>query len=99
MSGKTKPKEYTLFAEDMSDEMLEEVVEIANEAFNMASIPASMKVFSALAFAIRARLDKEYDKGWNVVVGAQFGAYVTHQIKTYAYFTVARGVSVLVWRA
>jgi hypothetical protein len=29
--------------------------------------------------------------GWNCIVGTKFGAYVTHEIKTYAYFSVAQG--------
>jgi len=37
-------------------------------------------------------------QGWNVIVGRQFGAYVTHEIRTYAYFTVCPDMSILVWR-
>ena len=77
MSSKTTDMlaaKTTVFAEDMSDEQLEEVINFAKEAFGMASIPASMKVFSAISLAIRTRMDKEYEKGWNVVVGTRFGA-------------------------
>eukprot|EP00968_Pinguiococcus_pyrenoidosus_P002720 scaffold149_cov315-Pinguiococcus_pyrenoidosus.AAC.58 len=36
----------------------------------------------------RAGFDKKYGRGWNCVVGRSFGGYVTHEIKTYMYFTV-----------
>ena len=43
-------------------------------------------------------LEKQYGKGWNVVVGKSFGAFVTHEIKTYFYGSVVPGVCVLIWR-
>ena len=56
------------------------------------------KVFTAIASCIRKAFEKSYGRGWNVVVGRSFGAYVTHEIKTYMYFTVVPGVYVLLWR-
>ncbi|CAN0153736.1 unnamed protein product, partial [Hapterophycus canaliculatus] len=50
------------------------------------------------ASCIRKAFEKSYGRGWNVVVGRSFGAYVTHEIKTYMYFTVVPGVYVLLWR-
>jgi dynein light chain LC8-type len=47
---------------------------------------------------VRRNMEKEYGRGWNCIVGTSFGAYVTHEIKTYVYFSVAANVSVLVWR-
>ena len=45
-------------------------------------------------------LDKRMDtKGWSVVVGRAFGAYITQKIKAYAYISVFPGVNVLVWKA
>lgn len=38
-------------------------------------------------------------RGWNVVVGRSFGAYVTQKIKCYAYLSVFPGVNILVWKA
>lgn len=56
------------------------------------------KVFTTIASCIRKAFEKSYGRGWNVVVGRSFGAYVTHEIKTYMYFTVVPGVYVLLWR-
>ena len=88
-----------VYAEDMSDETLEATMNIAKEAFQMPT--AQGKVFSTIATYIRLRLDKELvgPPRWNCIVGTKFGAYVTHEIKTYSYFSVTQGVSVLVWKA
>ena len=62
---------------------------------------ASGKVFETIAYSIRKIMDKEQGRGWNVVVGSHFGAFVTHEIKTYMYFSLpdlAPGTCVLVWR-
>jgi dynein light chain LC8-type len=89
---------YThIFAEDMTDEMCNKAISISNEAFNLTI--SKGQVFSTIAAHIRAGFDKEFKKGWNVVVGKSFGAYVTHEIKTYMYFTVTPGVYILLWRA
>lgn len=57
-----------------------------------------LKVFTTIASCIRKAFEKAYGRGWNVVVGRSFGAYVTHEIKTYMYLTVVPGVYVLLWR-
>ena len=57
------------------------------------------KVYSHLATYIRHSFDKSFGKGWNCVVGRSFGAYVTHEIKTYVYFSPTPGVCILLWRA
>lgn len=64
----------------------------------MAS-PAQGKVFAQLASAIRTAADKELGRGWSVVVGRRFGAFVTQRIKAYGYFSVVPGVCVLLWKA
>lgn len=90
-------KHLHIFAEDMSDEMSQEAVRTAVEAFQLTITHGH--VFSTIADFIRRKFDKEFGKGWNVIVGRSFGAYVTHEIKTYMYLTVVPGVYVLIWRA
>ena len=58
------------------------MLEIATDAFNQASFQG--KVYSYVANFIRAALEKQYGKGWNVVVG-KLWRFVTHEIKTYFY--------------
>ncbi|KAG1689500.1 hypothetical protein DVH05_025427 [Phytophthora capsici] len=98
MAGKSNDKFYktVVFAEDMTDAMLEKALSTARDAFQLQV--TSEKTFSTIAEFVRRNMEKEYGRGWNCVVGSSFGAYVTHEIKTYVYFSVAAGVSVLVWR-
>ena len=38
-------------------------------------------------------------RGWNVIVGRSYGAFITHKMKSYAYLSVFPGVNVLLWKA
>ncbi|TYZ63919.1 hypothetical protein PybrP1_009492 [[Pythium] brassicae (nom. inval.)] len=98
MTGKNGDKfnKTVVFAEDMTDTMLEKVIATAKDAFQLQV--TSGKTFSTIAEFVRRNMEKEYGRGWNCIVGSSFGAFVTHEIKTYVYFSVAAGVSVLVWR-
>ncbi|CAM9329563.1 unnamed protein product [Ectocarpus sp. 4 AP-2014] len=89
-------KHQHIFAEDMSDEMCQFALETSQEAFQLTITKG--QVFTTIASCIRKAFEKSYGRGWNVVVGRSFGAYVTHEIKTYMYFTVVPGVYVLLWR-
>lgn len=90
-------KNVTVFAEDMTDEMCQDALAVSQEAFQLTI--TSGHVYSKIADYIRKKFEKEHGKGWNVVVGRSFGAYVTHEIKTYMYFTVVPGVYILLWKA
>jgi hypothetical protein len=59
---------------------------------------ASGDVHASIADFIRKKFDRDHDPGWNCVVGRSFGAFVTHEIKTYMYFTVQPGTYILLWR-
>jgi hypothetical protein len=72
-------------------------VDIAKEAFQQTITKG--KVLSTIAGYIRTAFDKAYGRGWNCVVGKSFGAFVTHEIKTYIYFTVVPGTYILLWKA
>ena len=62
--------------------------------------PAAGQVYGELSKRIRAELDKNLGgRGWNVIVGRSFGAYVTHKIKCYAYLSVFPGINILAWKA
>ena len=64
-------------------------------AINDPNVKTAMRIFSD---HIRARLETVTGKkGWNVICGRNFGAYVTHELRSYAYFTVCPGVNILVW--
>ena len=97
--GKQADKVYPaqIFAEDMSEEWSKDAIKVARDAFGLSI--ASGDVHSTIADFIRKRFDKDHDRGWNCIVGRSFGCFCTHEIKTYAYFTVHPGTYVLLWRS
>ena len=59
--------------------------------------PPAHATYSEMARRIRLDLDKKMhggSRGWSVVVGRAFGAYITQKIKNYAYVSVFPGA----WR-
>ena len=92
---------HTVYAEDMTDVMMNKAITVGKAAFAM--MPAQVGATpeprnTTCAREIRASFDKEFTGCWHCVVGRRFGAYVTHEIKTYIYFSVVPGVSVLLWK-
>ena len=56
--------------------------------------PPAHATYSEMARRIRLDLDKKMhggSRGWSVVVGRAFGAYITQKIKNYAYVSVFPG--------
>ena len=94
-ADKTHPTQ--VFAEDMSEEWSKDAVKAARDAFALTI--AAGDVHSTIADFIRKKFDRDHERGWNCIVGRSFGAYVTHEIKTYIYFSVQPGTYVLLWRS
>jgi dynein light chain LC8-type len=86
-----------VFAEDMTEEWNRDAIKAARDAFSMTI--AAGDVHATIADFIRKKFDRDHDRGWNCVVGRSFGAFVTHEIKTYMYFTVQPGTYILLWRS
>lgn len=97
VKGKDKVLPPVIFAEDMSEDWSKDAIKAAREAFALTI--ATGDVHSTIADSIRRVFDRDHEKGWNCVVGRSFGAYVTHEIKTYMYFSVQPGTSILLWRS
>ena len=76
-----------IFAEDMTEEMQAMAIECARNAFQRTYTVGN--VYAQIAGSIRQEFDDKDGKGWNCVVGRSFGAFVTHKIKTYIYFSVS----------
>lgn len=57
---------------DMSEEMQQESVEIASAALEKYNIEKD------IAAQIKKEFDRKYGPTWHVVVGKNFGSYVTH---------------------
>ena len=97
--GKNADKltQATVFAEDMEDVISKDAIKTARDAF--ALTVASGDVHATIADFIRKKFDRDHEPGWNCVCGRSFGAYVTHEIKTYIYFQVHPGTFILLWRS
>lgn len=87
-----------VYAEDMTDEMMNEAIKTAKNAFQSSSNRVSGGPYKETAAQIRGHFDKQYGPHWNCIVGRSFGSYVTHEIKTYIYFSVKAHVAVLLWK-
>ncbi len=84
-------------AEDLDDEGLDNAKQAIADVFDDPPMQAS---YSEMARRIRIELDKKFQtRGWSVVVGRSYGAYVTQKIKAYAYISVFPGINVLLWKA
>ena len=75
-----------------------EAIKTAKNAFQSSSNRVSGGPYKETAAMIRSHFDKHYGPHWNCIVGRSFGSYVTHEIKTYIYFSVKAHVAVLLWK-
>ena len=68
-------------AEDTDDETLELIKSVVAEIFDN---PPPNAMFGEMARRIRVELDKRLEsRGWSVVVGRAYGAYLTHKIQSF----------------
>ncbi|KZP16606.1 hypothetical protein FIBSPDRAFT_934517 [Athelia psychrophila] len=77
---------------DMSEEMQQETVEIATAALEKYNIEKD------IAAQIKKEFDRKYGPTWHVVVGKNFGSYVTHETKHFIYFYVG-SLAILIWKS
>ncbi len=80
-------------AEDLDEEGLNTALQVVADVFDD---PPVHSTYSEMARRIRNDMDKKMGtRGWSVVVGRSFGAYLTQKIKAYAYVSVFPGASAL----
>lgn len=78
-----------LAAEDLDDEGLDTAKQVVADVFDDPPVHSS---YSEMARRIRIEMDKRMGtRGWSVVVGKSYGAYITQKIKAYAYLSVFPG--------
>ncbi|KAJ6581429.1 dynein light chain type 1-domain-containing protein [Mycena capillaripes] len=77
---------------DMSDEMQQESVDIASAALEKYNIEKD------IAAQIKKEFDRRHGPTWHVVVGKNFGSYVTHETKHFIYFYVGT-LAILIWKS
>lgn len=72
---------------DMSEEMQQESVDIASAALEKYNIEKD------IAAQIKKEFDRRHGPTWHVVVGKNFGSYVTHGESSLHYFTLSTRVA------
>ncbi|PFH51891.1 hypothetical protein AMATHDRAFT_58102 [Amanita thiersii Skay4041] len=77
---------------DMSEEMQQESVDIASAALEKFNIEKD------IAAQIKKEFDRRHGPTWHVVVGKNFGSYVTHETKHFIYFYIG-SLAILIWKA
>ncbi|KAL1743238.1 outer dynein arm light chain 8 [Schizophyllum fasciatum] len=77
---------------DMSEEMQQESVDIASAALEKYNIEKD------IAAQIKKEFDRRHGPTWHVVVGKNFGSYVTHETKHFIYFYVG-SLAILIWKS
>ncbi|KAG1786027.1 outer dynein arm light chain 8 [Suillus plorans] len=77
---------------DMTEEMQQESVEIASAALEKYNIEKD------IAAQIKKEFDRRHGPTWHVVVGKNFGSYVTHETKHFIYFYVG-SLAILIWKS
>ncbi|KAF9244089.1 dynein light chain type 1-domain-containing protein [Melanogaster broomeanus] len=77
---------------DMTEEMQQESVDIASAALEKYNIEKD------IAAQIKKEFDKRFGATWHVVVGKNFGSYVTHETKHFIYFYIGP-LAILIWKS
>jgi len=76
---------------DMSEEMQQESVDITSLAMEKYTIEKD------IAAQIKKEFDRRHGTTWHVVVGKNFGSYVTHETKHFIYFYIG-SLAFLIWK-
>ncbi|KAH9918820.1 outer dynein arm light chain 8 [Amylocystis lapponica] len=77
---------------DMSEDMQQESVDIATAALEKYNIEKD------IAAQIKKEFDRRHGPTWHVVVGKNFGSYVTHETKHFIYFYIG-SLAILIWKS
>merc|ERR1711868_221925 len=77
---------------DMSEDMQQDAVECATQALEKYNIEKDIAAY------IKKEFDKKYNPTWHVIVGRNFGSYVTHETKHFIYFYLGQ-VAILLFKS
>lgn len=69
--------DVTIKATDMSDDLKDQILSIVKEL--MVPLTDSKSLERDVAREIKVRLDKECEPTWHVVIGKNFGSFITHE--------------------
>ncbi|KAH6888793.1 outer dynein arm light chain 8 [Coprinopsis sp. MPI-PUGE-AT-0042] len=78
-------------AVDMTPEMEKETIDLVSSAMQKFDIEKDMASF------IKKALDRKHGTTWHVIVGKNFGSFVTYETKHFIYFYVGP-LAFLIWK-
>ncbi|KIX07370.1 dynein light chain, cytoplasmic [Rhinocladiella mackenziei CBS 650.93] len=76
---------------DMSEDMQQEAIEVAQEAMEKFSVEKD------IAQHIKREFDSKKGATWHCIVGRNFGSFVTHETKHFIYFYLGH-VAILLFK-
>jgi len=80
IEDKKEKLEVQIKSADMTDDMQQEVIEVAHEAMQKYNIEKDIAQY------IKKEFDARKGATWHCIVGRNFGSYVTHETKHFIYF-------------
>eukprot|EP00540_Astrosyne_radiata_P022599 CAMPEP_0116851136 /NCGR_PEP_ID=MMETSP0418-20121206/16542_1 /TAXON_ID=1158023 /ORGANISM="Astrosyne radiata, Strain 13vi08-1A" /LENGTH=137 /DNA_ID=CAMNT_0004483099 /DNA_START=40 /DNA_END=454 /DNA_ORIENTATION=+ len=86
----TEQRKAVIKNADMSENMQQDAVDCASQAM------AKYNIEKDVAAYIKREFDKKHGPTWHVIVGRNFGSYVTHETKHFIYFYLGQ-VAVLLF--
>ena len=85
MSDNINNPQPILKASDISDELKQKIFEIS-----LAAVNNNNQLEREMAQEIKRALDTQVGPTWHVVVGKNFGSYVTHEKGYFVYFYIGQ---------
>merc|ERR1719198_728019 len=70
---------------DMSDEYQEKVFEICRNAYKMQH-DGELKYYKDMAQYVKRELEEKFKDSWHVIIGTNFGSFVTYEHKSMILF-------------
>merc|ERR1712203_925086 len=83
-SAMAEQRKAVVKVSDMSEEMQLECVDIATQPMEKFSIEKDVAAY------IKKEMDKKHNPTWHVIVGRNFGSYVTHETKHFVYLYIGQ---------
>ncbi|KAG8892619.1 Dynein light chain [Tulasnella sp. 403] len=90
--GPREAPKITIKNVDMTEEMQKESLEIAQGSLEKFQVEKDIAAYCKREF------DKKFGATWHVVVGKNFGSYVTHETKHFIYFYIGP-LAFLIWKS
>ncbi|KAL2063311.1 hypothetical protein VTL71DRAFT_5116 [Oculimacula yallundae] len=79
-TDKKEKLEAQIKSADMTDDMQQEAIDVAQEAMNKFTVEKD------IAMHIKKTFDERKGPTWHCIVGRNFGSFVTHETKHFIYF-------------